>query len=339
MNSDNKIRKRSVVFSRLLGEKILLAFVITIMCLAVSGVPVSAASSVTLTSITLDPENATGATTNVPGAWSTNTADPLSQVGVISSSGVFLNQGAGGFLGEISIPLDPGINAFYLYGNMLFPLTEFFGAALFFDGIQTPPPIAVYNSNGGTGDFLVQPAGTIIMGGANGGLFFDLAPGTSVYIAPDGTKVEVVRFVINSTSSNVDEISFYYSDPDGYFDTTAELILKVIPPLIPATIDISPDTLNSKSKAKWINAYIELPEGFDVAEIDISSVLLENTIPAEANPISIGDYDDDGVADLIVKFDRKEVIAVVDAGDQVELTVTGEVGGAPFKGSDTIKVK
>jgi len=62
------------------------------------------AFAVSLTSITLDPEDSAGTTTNAPGAWSTNTADPLSQVGVMSDR-VFLNQGSeSGTLGEISIP-------------------------------------------------------------------------------------------------------------------------------------------------------------------------------------------------------------------------------------------
>lgn len=188
------------------------------------------AFAVSLTSITLDPEDSTGTTTNAPGAWSTNTADPLSQVGVMSD-GAFLNQGSeSGILGEISIPLKPGINTFTLFGNMTLPGNAFYGAILFFDGAQTPPQVAVYNANGTLGSFLVQPAGTTIMGGANGGLFFDKAPGTSVYIAPDGTKVEVLSFVINSMSSNVDKISFGQIGPDGTPDTTAQLILNVTPP-------------------------------------------------------------------------------------------------------------
>jgi hypothetical protein len=185
------------------------------------------AFAVSLTSITLDPEDSTGTTTNAPGAWSTNTADPLSQVGVMSN-GVFLNNGAAsGNLGEISIPLKHGINIFTLFGNGTFQTNAFYGAVLFFDGVPTPPQIAVYNTNGFLGSFLVQPAGTTIMGGANGGLFFDKAPGTHIYIAPDGTKVEVLSFVINSMCSNVDKISFANIGPDGTFDTTAQLILRV----------------------------------------------------------------------------------------------------------------
>lgn len=192
----------------------------------------SPASAVSLTSITLDPEDASGSTTNAPGAWSTNTADPLSQVGVKNADGVFLNQGADtGVLGEINIPLEPGINSFALVGNVVSPQNLYYGCVLFFDGVATPPSIAVYNENAKLGNFMIQDAGTTIMGGANGGLFFDVAPGTAVYVAPDGSTVEVLSFVINSIeSSTVDEISYGEIGPDGTPDTTAHLILMVTPP-------------------------------------------------------------------------------------------------------------
>jgi len=192
----------------------------------------SFASAASLTSITLDPENASGATTNAPGAWSTNTADPLSQVGLKNADGVFLNQSADtGVLDEINIPLEPGINSFELVGNLVFPQNFYYGCVLFFDGVATPPSIAVYNENAKLGNFMIQDAGTKIMGGANGGLFFDEAPGTAVYVAPDGSTVEVLSFVINSIeSSTVDEISYGEIGPDGNPDTTAQLILMVTPP-------------------------------------------------------------------------------------------------------------
>jgi hypothetical protein len=204
------------------------------------------AFAVSLTSITLDPEDSTGATTNAPGAWSTNTADPLSQIGVMSD-GIFLNQGVdAGTLGEISIPLTLGINTFTLFGNGVFPGNANYGAVLFFDGVATPPQTAVYNVNGTLESFLVQPADTMIMGGANGGLFFDVAPGTSVYVDPDGTEVKVVAFVINSLSSVADEISFAGVGADGTFDTTALLILNVTSPqteLVISSVSATPDVL------------------------------------------------------------------------------------------------
>ncbi|MDI6642475.1 MAG: hypothetical protein QMD95_00225 [Candidatus Hodarchaeaceae archaeon] len=114
--------------------------------------------------------------------------------------------------------------------------------------------------------------------------------------------------------------------------------------LIPAMIDIDPETLNLRSQGRWITCYIELPGGLDVAKIDVSTVALEGDIflegilSAEPWPTEIGDHDGDGVPDLMVKFDRSAVQGLVSVGDNVELTVIGKWGSAPFRGSDTIRV-
>lgn len=46
---------------------------------------------------------------------------------------------------------------------------------------------------------------------------------------------------------------------------------------IPAAIDIDPNTLNWISKGRWITCYIELPEGYDVGDIDVSTITLDDT--------------------------------------------------------------
>jgi len=110
-------------------------------------------------------------------------------------------------------------------------------------------------------------------------------------------------------------------------------------PAIEATVDFDPDTLNLNSKGKWVTAYIELSEGYDVEEIDILTVMLNDTVPAFAHPIEVGDYDSDGIPDLMVKFDRSDVQGMLDTGDEVEVTVSGELtDGTPFEGTDTIRV-
>lgn len=102
------------------------------------------------------------------------------------------------------------------------------------------------------------------------------------------------------------------------------------------TIDIDPDTINKKSKGKWITAYIEV-DGYDPSWLDTSSLLLEGTVPS-SGPTNIGDHDGDGIKDLMVKFDRKEVIGILDTGEAVEITITGMVGETPFEGSDIVNV-
>jgi predicted GH43/DUF377 family glycosyl hydrolase len=113
---------------------------------------------------------------------------------------------------------------------------------------------------------------------------------------------------------------------------------------IDAIIDIDPNTLNLKSRGKWVTAYIELPAGHDVVDINIESIKLGGTIPTNPEKNEIGDYDNDGMLDLMVKFDRAAVIDYIKyilgiTKGKATLEVTGEITGNSFRGSDTIRVK
>ena len=111
------------------------------------------------------------------------------------------------------------------------------------------------------------------------------------------------------------------------------------PDTTPATVDFDPDTLNKKSKGKWVTVYTELPAGYNVTDINVSTMMLNETVPAELQPTEIGDYDSDGIPDLMVKFDRQAVIDILSIGDAVDITVTGKLyDETPFEGSDVIRV-
>jgi len=85
----------------------------------------------------------------------------------------------------------------------------------------------------------------------------------------------------------------------------------------------------------FVTAYIELPAGYNVNDINISTIILNLEVQAKLNPTKIGDYDEDGIPDLMVKFSRKEVVPLLSVGENT-LTITGEVNGEVFEGSDTI---
>lgn len=133
------------------------------------------------------------------------------------------------------------------------------------------------------------------------------------------------------------------ADSDGICDTPYTLdsgnvdYLPLAVYTINATIDIDPDTLNLKTKGGWITAYIKLPSGHDVNNIDVSTVKLNDAVLAKSKPVKVGDYDGDGIADLMVKFDKAEVTTLLTLGDN-EITISGELNnGTPFEGSDTIR--
>jgi hypothetical protein len=116
---------------------------------------------------------------------------------------------------------------------------------------------------------------------------------------------------------------------------------------IETTIDIDPDTLNLKSKGKFITAYIEL-EGGDVRDVDASSILLNGAISpildekygfVTSEDSYIADHDNDGIMERMVKFDRGEVQKLLAPADEIVLTITGSLlDGIEFEGTDTVRV-
>jgi hypothetical protein len=133
---------------------------------------------------------------------------------------------------------------------------------------------------------------------------------------------------------------FWYSEDEGItwksFDPSATFS---------ATLDIYPSTLNLLRTGQWITAYVEFPEGYNVSDIDVSSIVLNHTILVDPNaPTIIGDYDNDTIPDLMVKFNRTAVSQyILSKGimmGNVTLTISGQLYDAtPFTGSDLVRVR
>jgi uncharacterized repeat protein (TIGR01451 family) len=148
-----------------------------------------------------------------------------------------------------------------------------------------------------------------------------------------------------------------------YFDFNPPVItntvINTILEALPADVDVDPDALNLKSGGKYVTTYIELPEGCDPWDIDVGTVLFDGVLPAVAAPTAVADYDSDGVADRMVKFNRSGVIGLLSGsegsrwwleerggdtaplrhGEEFEVTVSGELNdGTPFLGTDVLRV-
>jgi hypothetical protein len=119
-------------------------------------------------------------------------------------------------------------------------------------------------------------------------------------------------------------------------------------PWYPDCIDFDPDTLNINSRGKWITVYIE-PPGYDPAEIDPATILLNGTV----SPILDPKYDfvtdkdlyladvtcEPGVIERMVKFDSGAVAEILSVGEEVEIVVTyGLYDGTLFMGTYVIRV-
>jgi len=126
------------------------------------------------------------------------------------------------------------------------------------------------------------------------------------------------------------------------FSVLAFVSIQVLSPpgtafTVTATVDIKPDTLNLNMHGKWITAYIWLPEGFNVSDIDAATVLLQNMFEPKWSNIEGNS--------LMIKFDASTVINYLwDRLNHmglgrayIELTITGQLmDGTDFEGTDTI---
>ena len=103
--------------------------------------------------------------------------------------------------------------------------------------------------------------------------------------------------------------------------------------------DLTPGTLNLASRGRWVTGFLEPAAPHAAADIEIGSIRLNDAVPVDrSGPTAIGDHDDDGIPDLMVKFDRAAVQRVLEPGEEVVVTVTGTLDGLAFAGADTIRV-
>jgi hypothetical protein len=108
---------------------------------------------------------------------------------------------------------------------------------------------------------------------------------------------------------------------------------------IPAEVDITPETLNLNRNGRWITVHIELPKGYNVTDVDESTILLEGLFSPEWSNVEDGR--------LMVKFDASGVIDYLwdrlyhmgGKAGSIELSVAGQLmDGTQFSGTDKITI-
>ncbi len=151
---------------------------------------------------------------------------------------------------------------------------------------------------------------------------------------------------------------------ESYLAYWDNMMLLTGPRTIEANIALDPDTLNPFFRGRWITCTIELPAGYDVAQIDESTVTLEEISAvtgterwarcwarwwwgrpwgrrwahANMNRRTIVDRDRDGLPERVVRFDWAAVEAIAKA-PQTTVAVAGQLfDGTPFEGTAKIKV-
>lgn len=166
----------------------------------------------------------------------------------------------------------------------------------------------------------------------------------------DGTYTFDINVVVTNGKTFVGENLFLFTPsnenpvPPFMRSASATAIVTGVPDFVPATVEYGPETINLKSRGNVVTAYIELPAGFDPADIQVSTVgitaidgISVSSIMALTKPTQLGDFDNDGVPDLMVKFDRQAIQQVLSSGAR-EIRVEGSVAGQLFVGTRSVGV-
>jgi VCBS repeat protein/type IX secretion system substrate protein len=123
---------------------------------------------------------------------------------------------------------------------------------------------------------------------------------------------------------------------------TVSVLLNIGPPtcpLVPMGFDLTPHTLNLRSRGQWVTVTLEPEPPALPADIDIASIQLNSNVSVDPSaPTSIGDVDGNGRADLTVKFSRSAVGLTLMDGDAVPVTVSGRIGNSCFEETELIRV-
>jgi len=181
-----------------------------------------------------------------------------------------------------------------------------------------------------------NPFGTSMVNGTT--LIEDVGPSAAAIMQIN----EAAQVVAKWESGEICAFTFEFGQGRVYYQAAYDILYADV---YQAEVDVNPNTLNLKSNGRWITAHIELPEECDVQDIDLSTLMLNDTIPVDSEaPTNIGYFDD--ILVLMVKFDREEVSAfilnAIDSSEKsiwVTLKITGALNdGVSFEGVDTIRV-
>jgi hypothetical protein len=136
---------------------------------------------------------------------------------------------------------------------------------------------------------------------------------------------------------------------NGYYEVVVEIMDEAgnlgSMTFLYGSMSLSPSCLILKSSKPYLNATIELPEGYAVENIDTATILLNDTFElVPAAPVTIGDLDNDTITDLTVSFNRtaisQYILSLGITKGNITLSVTGQLtDGAKFEGSSLVRVR
>jgi len=241
-------------------------------------------------------------------------------------------------------------------GTMLYVLTNNGEVVVYNIEPGTPGEnsvLATIGVGGGAKSLAVSPDGTLlylVQENTDEILVVEVAivGGTSV-IGDDVTAPQyTLSFTVKDTIPTGQDPSAIAFDPSGsgvaVITQAGENDVKVLnaSPFPQGTlavdVEVRPHTLQLDSKGRYVTGYVEFPLAYSPHEVDVSTVLLQDTIPAEEDKVEFRDTDGDNADDQIVlKFDRGMFQDVLPQGEYVPVSITGWIRDRDFAGTDTIR--
>jgi hypothetical protein len=164
--------------------------------------------------------------------------------------------------------------------------------------------------------------------------------GTTAVLDPGASELVAVTTAVPAGCRNPSSSTITFSaTPVGALASEAKSCSYVESCPVAMAFDFTPNTLNLKAHGMWVTGFLEPAAPFAASAIDVSSIRLNGTVPVDPGaPTAIGDHDNNGVPDLMVKFNRADAELTLSQGNNVPVTVTGTVDGHCFIGTDEIRV-
>ena len=113
------------------------------------------------------------------------------------------------------------------------------------------------------------------------------------------------------------------------------------------SVEFNPQTLSLLSKGKYVTCYLRSSPICSLENIDVNSISItqikrgEEAFPTSIAkapvPAEVGDFDGDGVPELMVKFSRRSLQAAIKTPGEVGIMVEGSCNGISFATTDTIR--
>ncbi len=108
-------------------------------------------------------------------------------------------------------------------------------------------------------------------------------------------------------------------------------------------VEIKPEPFNLRANGEFI-FWIEPSGGYTPYDIDVSTIILKGEVMGvEPSPFEVGDFDNNGIPDLLAAFNRTEVANSILADGTTQgntnLTLTGRfLDGKYFEGTSVVKI-